>query len=104
MNTDPDILPASLLSSLLVALHWVDESLQARLEAIDTPGSSVAGLTARELEVLGCLARGQSNRAIADALYLAPKTIEHHLTSIYTKLRVENRAQAAAFAVRHGLT
>lgn len=33
MNTDPDILPASLLSSLLVALHWVDESLQARLEA-----------------------------------------------------------------------
>ncbi len=78
--------------------------LQARLEAIDAPGSSVAGLTARELEVLGCLARGQSNRAIADALYLAPKTIEHHLTSIYTKLRVENRAQAAAFAVRHGLT
>ncbi len=77
--------------------------LQARLDALDVPGGGRLGLTAREVEVLSCLARGQSNRAIADALFLAPKTIEHHLTSIYTKLQVENRAQAAAFAVRHGL-
>lgn len=77
--------------------------LQARLEAMGAGDGSIAGLTAREVEVLRCLAQGYSNRAIADALYLAPKTIEHHLTSIYTKLEVENRAQAAAFAVRHGL-
>lgn len=77
--------------------------LQARRLALDAAPRVFADLTARELEVLGCLARGQSNRAIADALFLAPKTIEHHLTSIYTKLQVENRAQAAAFAARHGL-
>jgi DNA-binding CsgD family transcriptional regulator len=79
------------------------DRLQARLETMGVSSHGISGLTAREVEVLSCLARGQSNRAIADALFLAPKTIEHHLTSIYTKLQVENRAQAAAFAVRHGL-
>lgn len=78
--------------------------LQARLETMGRPGLGIAGLTEREVEVLSFLAQGRSNRAIAEALFLAPKTIEHHLTSIYTKLQVENRAQAAAFAVQHGIT
>ena len=77
--------------------------LRLRLAAFDAPSRAIAGLTEREIEVLLCLARGQSNRVIADTLFLAPKTIEHHLTSIYAKLHVENRAQAAAFAVRHGV-
>lgn len=83
-----------------------EDRLRVRLGAFPAPSSATVslGLTERELEVLRCLARGQSNRAIADALFLAPKTIEHHLTSIYTKLQVENRAQAAAYAVRHGVS
>jgi DNA-binding CsgD family transcriptional regulator len=60
-------------------------------------------LSAREVEVLRLVAGGMSNRDIAAALFLSEKTIENHLTNIYSKLEVENRAAATAFAVRSGL-
>jgi DNA-binding CsgD family transcriptional regulator len=60
-------------------------------------------LSSRERDVLNLLATGKSNREIARQLFLSEKTIEHHVTHIYTKLDVSNRATAAAFAVRHGL-
>jgi DNA-binding CsgD family transcriptional regulator len=62
-----------------------------------------ARLSGREAEVLRLVASGMSNRDIAATLFLSEKTIENHLTSIYSKLNVENRAAAAAFAVRAGL-
>ncbi|MBA2450320.1 MAG: AAA family ATPase [Chloroflexi bacterium] len=62
-----------------------------------------AGLTPREGEVLHHVAAGRSNREIAEALVLSEKTVEHHLTSTYIKIGADNRAAAAAFAVRHGL-
>jgi DNA-binding CsgD family transcriptional regulator/tetratricopeptide (TPR) repeat protein len=62
-----------------------------------------ARLSAREAEVLRLVASGMSNRDIAAALFLSEKTIENHLTSIYSKLNVENRAAATAFAVRRGI-
>jgi DNA-binding CsgD family transcriptional regulator len=61
------------------------------------------GLSPREREVLVLLAEGHSNRAIADALFLSERTIEHHVLHIFTKLGVESRTAAATFAVRHGL-
>jgi DNA-binding NarL/FixJ family response regulator len=61
------------------------------------------GLTAREVSVLRLVATGKSNREIARDLALSDKTIANHLTSIFTKLDVDNRAAAAAFGVRHGL-
>jgi ATP/maltotriose-dependent transcriptional regulator MalT len=63
-----------------------------------------AGLTGREAEVLRLVAAGRSNREIAEALVVSEKTVENHLTNAYTKIGAENRAAAAAFAVRHGLT
>jgi DNA-binding response OmpR family regulator len=57
-------------------------------------------LTQRESEVLMWIARGKSNRDIADILNLSPRTVNKHLEQIYTKLGVENRASAAALAVR----
>ncbi len=63
----------------------------------------VGGLSAREIEVLRQLATGRSNRAIAESLFLSEKTVARHLTHIFTKMGVENRAGAAAFALRHGL-
>ena len=57
-------------------------------------------ITEREAEVLLWIARGKSNRDIAEILALSPRTVNKHLEQIYAKLGVENRASAAALAVR----
>ena len=58
------------------------------------------GLTTREAEVLVWLARDKANRDIADILGLSPRTVNKHLETIFSKPGVENRASAAAIAVR----
>jgi DNA-binding NarL/FixJ family response regulator len=62
-----------------------------------------AGLTAREHEVLGLVARGLANGEIAARLVLSPKTVEHHVSAILRKLGVASRAEAREAAIRHGL-
>lgn len=63
---------------------------------------ALGGLTARELDVLAGIQRGDTNAAIAKALYLSPKTVEHHVGRILSKLGVRTRAEAAAVAARSG--
>ncbi len=60
-------------------------------------------LTARETEVLGLVARGMSNRAIADRLVLSEKTVRNHVERTYTKIGVTNRVGASLFALQRGL-
>src|SRR5688572_32748917 len=60
-------------------------------------------LTAREREVLGLLTEGRSDREIAEALCISPKTVGTHLTHILGKLGVPSRAAAIAHVHRHGL-
>jgi DNA-binding CsgD family transcriptional regulator len=60
-------------------------------------------LTPREVDVLRLLARGDTNKDIALALGLRPKTVMHHSSSIYGKIGVRGRAEATAWAYRHGL-
>ena len=60
------------------------------------------GLTARELEVLRLLATGKTNHAIASELFLAEKTVDRHVSNIFTKLGVSSRAAATAYAFEHG--
>ncbi|MGW0820979.1 response regulator [Streptomyces sp. NPDC002845] len=60
-------------------------------------------LTEREIEVVRLVARGQSNRAIAAALFLAEATVKTHLVRIYRKLGTENRASTVSEAARLGL-
>jgi DNA-binding CsgD family transcriptional regulator len=80
------------------------DALAARLAAMeDTPPAYPAGLSAREVEVLRLVAAGRSNRAIADALFLAPGTVGIHVTHILAKTNTTNRTEAAAFARDHGL-
>jgi two-component system, NarL family, response regulator LiaR len=60
-------------------------------------------LTERELEVLRLVARGLNNREIADNLVISDKTVKTHVSSILSKLHLEDRTQAAIYALRHGL-
>lgn len=60
-----------------------------------------AGLTSRQLEVLDCLGRGLSNADIANELYISPKTAEHHVSAILTKLGARSRSEAVARAREH---
>jgi HD-GYP domain-containing protein (c-di-GMP phosphodiesterase class II) len=61
------------------------------------------GLTGREVEVLGLLARGHSNKEIARRLVVTPKTVSSHIEHIYSKVGVSSRAGATLFAAQHGL-
>jgi len=80
--------------------------------ALDTPTSSppppvearrAPALTAREIEVLGLLAQGLSNREIAGMLWLSDRTVERHITSLYRKIGVARRSEATLFALRNWL-
>ena len=59
-------------------------------------------LTEREREILGLLAHGMRNDAIAAQLYISPQTVQTHVRNILGKLRVHSKLEAVAFAVRHG--
>jgi two-component system nitrate/nitrite response regulator NarL len=65
--------------------------------------AAAAVLSTRECEVLALVVDGCSNQEIAQELSIAHNTVKNHLRSILTKLGVKNRAQAAAYAVSHGL-
>jgi DNA-binding CsgD family transcriptional regulator len=60
-------------------------------------------LTGRELQVLRLVAAGKTNKAIATKLFLSEKTVERHLSNIFTKLDVPSRAAATAYAYEHKL-
>ncbi len=89
--------------------HLSAQRLLSRIDAIETQLASrstpgPAGLTPRELDVLRLVARGMSNNEAGEELYISPRTVSQHLSSIYSKLGVSNRAEATRFAVENGLT
>jgi DNA-binding NarL/FixJ family response regulator len=78
---------------------YLDPRLASRVLAISTGPR----LTKREREVLRLVAGGKSNKEIASTLGVTERTIKFHVTSIFTKLECENRAQAAVTAAQRGL-
>jgi DNA-binding NarL/FixJ family response regulator len=61
-------------------------------------------LTRREREIVARVAAGESNREVAERLSLAEDTVKHHISNVFDKLGVSNRAELAAYAASHGLT
>ena len=60
-------------------------------------------LTSREREVLRLVAEGHTDRMVAETLVISPRTVNRHLSNIFTKLSVPGRAAAVALAIRQGL-
>jgi DNA-binding CsgD family transcriptional regulator len=75
----------------------------AAVEATPTPATERYGLTAREIEVLREVARHQTDREIAEVLFISRRTVGFHVASILRKLGVESRRRAAALAVAEHL-
>ena len=74
-----------------------------RLASQVEPDQGVGGLTPKELEILRLLAMGMSNKEIGRQLCLAEKTVKNYLSTIFQKLQINDRVQAAIYALRHGL-
>jgi NarL family two-component system response regulator LiaR len=60
-------------------------------------------LSDREIEVLKLIANGKDNADIAGELCISPKTVKNHISNILMKLQIQNRIQAAVYAVRSGI-
>jgi predicted ATPase/DNA-binding CsgD family transcriptional regulator len=91
-----------------VSLTEALEEARAALRPSGVPQTTPAapemlGVTPRELEVLRLLVDGRSNREIAAALYISPRTVQTHVASLFAKLGGGTRAEAAAVAVRRGI-
>jgi two-component system, NarL family, nitrate/nitrite response regulator NarL len=100
------------IRSVVAGRYWVGRDivtdivrhLRERAAAVARRRPSPAErLTTREREIVASVAAGESNRQIAARLGLAEDTIKHHITNIFDKLGVSNRAEMAAYAASHGL-
>jgi DNA-binding CsgD family transcriptional regulator len=97
LGADPDI-------AALAALE--KERAPGRATSASTrssPAAAAHGLTARELQVLRLVAAGKTNKAIARELSLSEKTVDRHVSNIFTKIDVASRAAATAYAYQHDL-
>ena len=78
-------------------------SHQANAEEGEKKGAKSDLLTEREIELLQLIARGSSNKAIAQELHISENTVKYHMKNILQKTNLQNRTEVAAYAVRNGL-
>lgn len=101
--------PADKLLETIQRVHagevFIQQEIASRAlrELLGPQARTIEALTDREGEVLGFLARGYSNREIAEQLVLTEGTVKNHVSNILGKLQAENRTQAADIARRYGL-
>lgn len=82
--------------------EWLGDRMEFAPKAYSDPGEPFHPLSTREMEVLGCITQGLSNKEIASKLGISHQTVKNHVTAILRKLNVEDRTQAAVFALRRG--
>jgi DNA-binding NarL/FixJ family response regulator len=81
---------------------WLESQLEGARRSYSEPGSPFHPLSDREMEVLGCVVRGMSNKEIARLLGISHQTVKNHVTSILRKFGVEDRTQAVVYALKRG--
>jgi DNA-binding NarL/FixJ family response regulator len=94
---------ATRLMNFFQELRYTPGAEAAGAPHTGTPQSPFPELTERELEVLHLIAQGYNNSEIARKLVISPKTVRNHITSIFSKLQVADRAQAIVLARRAGM-
>lgn len=95
------IINDNVLNHPFVAARVLDQFRE--LSQMDSsPESMFSPLTPREVEILDCVAQGNSNKEIARILSISDQTVKNHITSILRKLAVNDRTQAVIYALRHG--
>lgn len=77
--------------------------LNSKLLKRDIDKEKIKSLTNRELEILKLVSHGQSNKDLASALNISERTVKNHLSSLFKKIDVEDRTQAAVFAIKNDL-
>lgn len=82
--------------------RWLIQQIEGAMRTYVNPGEPYDPLSEREMEVLTYVARGLSNKEIASLMGISHQTVKNHVTSILRKLGVDDRTQAAIFAVRRG--
>ena len=100
-DVDPDALVRAILAVHDGHLLLAPEAAGTLMRSANWARGGLDALTSREREVLAELAKGRSNREIARALHVSEKTVKAHVSSVLAKLGVQDRTQAALFAVRH---
>jgi len=100
----PEML-ASAVQAVARGQNWFSPAVSRQLvrRVVGQPHSSPELLTPREMDVLRLLAQGLDNATIAQQLVITRRTVQNHISSIYGKLGVESRIEAALYAIRHGL-
>jgi DNA-binding NarL/FixJ family response regulator len=84
-------------------MEWAQGRLAPYLDDYSADnGNSLVPLSPREMEILEMVTRGASNKEIAMRLNISQQTVKNHMTAILRKLRVDDRTQAAVYALRHG--
>jgi DNA-binding NarL/FixJ family response regulator len=97
---------AAAIGESLISPHIAGRVLQhvrATTAAPEAAATIRAELSDREIEVLKLIANGKDNAMIARDLHISPKTVKNHISNILMKLQIENRIQAAVYAVRSGI-
>jgi len=105
-----DAEPAAIASSIMAVMSGervmagpVASRVLDMLTGASTPKEFYDGLTAREIEILKLIATGKPNKQIAYTLKISEKTVRNHISHIYEKLQIYDRAQAVLYAVRKAL-
>ena len=97
---------AAAVGESLISPHIAGKVLQHVRATTATPEAAAtirAELSEREIQVLKLIANGNDNAMIARELHISPKTVKNHISNILMKLQIENRIQAAVYAVRSGI-
>jgi DNA-binding NarL/FixJ family response regulator len=96
-------MPTDRIVGTIRAVHRGEESLPANVACRLAERQQRSELTQRELEVLQLLTRGRSNKEISATLFISEDTVKSHLKTLFAKLDVQDRTEAAIAAIRHGI-